>query len=80
MGAKYFSAAVIGCEFVPVFTQFAKAINHPDDLLDFLANILWPPRLGTDTLARQTAEPGNLPSSLTGKGASHEWHLRIPNV
>jgi len=80
MGAKYLSAAVIGCEFVPVITRFAQAINHPDDLFDFLANILWPPRLGPDTLARQTAESSNLASSLTGKGASHVWQWRLPNL
>jgi len=80
MGTKDLPAAIIGCELVPIFTQLAKAINHSDDLFDFLANILWPPRLGPNTLARQTAEPGNLASPLTGKGASHVWHWRLPNL
>jgi len=80
MGTKYLPAAIIGCELVPIFTELAEAINHPDDPFDFLANILWPPRLGPNSLGRQTAESGNLASPLTGKGASHVWHSRLPSL
>jgi len=80
MATKYPPAAIVGGEFVPVFTHLAKAINHPDDLFDLLANILWPPWLGPNILARQTAESGNLASPLTRKGASHVWQWRLPNL
>jgi hypothetical protein len=48
---EYLSGRVVGGELVPVFSRFAQAINHPDNLVDFLADFLRPPRTRLETLA-----------------------------
>lgn len=80
MDPKHLVASVVGSKFVPVFTCFAEQVDPPNDFFDSFADLLWPPRYGSDAPPGQSAESCNLPRPIAGECASHIRHGDSPGT